>query len=310
MPASVDFDRVTITSPEVHADARLHLSFHRTLRVPDDGSTYDLPPSLGTFPLRTGGSSSIIDADRPLTLPMWQAEACWIDFSGTYPYLVTVGSGAINAVTGGEWSPVPDFAAEDYFEVPEQPWLDGFNVGEGEVRQFVAMPLGSGITVEEQVSDSPAAGGINIAAYPLKASKWEEMRPTYEHTGVDFCAPVLCASPPPMGLAGGGSIRQSIKTPVRVQDDWDLEHGSHFHVNITNSAVWQQLTGQRPPTLPPTAAEYARHGLPWFVWYDDATAARHGSEVLKGTLSASDFGALPDNDSFDKPEPHVVGPVA
>ncbi|OZD12022.1 hypothetical protein CH253_22740 [Rhodococcus sp. 06-156-3C] len=308
MPATIDVDGVTITSPDVHADAQLSVSFHRTLRVPDDGSTYDLPPSLGTFPLRGDGSSRLIDADTHASLPMWQAEACWIDFSGRYPYLVTIGSGAINAVTGGQWSPVPDFAVEDYFEVPEQPWLDGFNVGEGEVRQFVAMPLGRGIAVEEQLSSASATGGINVAAYPLKASKWEEMRPSYEYAGEDFCALVVCASPPPMGLAGGGSIRQSIKTPVRAQDDWDLEHGVHFRVNITNSDAWEQLTGERPPTLPPTAAEYARRGLPWFTWYDDATAPRRGSEALKGTSSVSDFGGLLDNDSFAKPEPHVIGP--
>ena len=51
----------------------LTLSFQRTLRIPDDGSTYPLPPGLGAFPIYhvddyadrvpaewrgTGGSSS------------------------------------------------------------------------------------------------------------------------------------------------------------------------------------------------------------------------------------------------------------
>lgn len=31
---------------------------------------------------------------------------------------------------------------------PEQPWLDGIADGDGTVRQFVAMPLGSGYSVE------------------------------------------------------------------------------------------------------------------------------------------------------------------
>ena len=69
---------------------------------------------------------------------------------GLRPYIVA-GGGLIHA------------EAEDYFEVPEQPWLDGFCTGSGVVRQFVAMPLGSGYTVEEQVTrtaaDHPRRGG-------------------------------------------------------------------------------------------------------------------------------------------------------
>jgi hypothetical protein len=29
----------------------LFLNFQRTLRIPDDGKTYPLPPGLGTFPI-------------------------------------------------------------------------------------------------------------------------------------------------------------------------------------------------------------------------------------------------------------------
>jgi hypothetical protein len=35
---------------------------------------------------------------------------------------------------------------------PEQPWLDGFAIEKGVIRQFVAMPLGDGYSVEEQVT--------------------------------------------------------------------------------------------------------------------------------------------------------------
>lgn len=40
------------TFPEVHQDAQLRITFQRTLRLPDDGHTYPLPPGLGSFPLR------------------------------------------------------------------------------------------------------------------------------------------------------------------------------------------------------------------------------------------------------------------
>jgi hypothetical protein len=31
---------------------RLDITFQRTLRIPDDGTTYPLPPGLGQFPIR------------------------------------------------------------------------------------------------------------------------------------------------------------------------------------------------------------------------------------------------------------------
>jgi len=43
-------------SVTLHRDAisveRVEIAFHRTLRIPDDGKTYPLPPGLGRFPLR------------------------------------------------------------------------------------------------------------------------------------------------------------------------------------------------------------------------------------------------------------------
>ena len=37
---------------------------------------------------------------------------------------------------------------QNYCALPKQLWLDGINCGDGYVRQFVAMPLGKGYTVE------------------------------------------------------------------------------------------------------------------------------------------------------------------
>ena len=303
MPAFVEHDALFIACPEVHPEATMHMTFQRTLRVPDDGTDYNLPPGLGSFPLRQNGS-----ADRAV-LPMWQSEACWIDFTARYPFLVTIAAGSINVVTGSPWSATPNFDDEDYFEVPEQPWLDGFNVGEGSVRQFVAMPLGDGYTVEEQLSADQAIGGIRIAAYPLKASVWDSRPP--EPPVHDF---IVCAAPASdMGFGGGGSIRQTIASPLRQHDDWDLDHGTEFTIDIANSDVWQNLTGEMPPTMPPSAAEYTRAGLPWFLWYNDFAGARGGSNQLANTKSVKDIGnvhgtdPLTENESFDEPMPTVVG---
>ena len=36
--------------PEIHPECSLTITLHRTLRIPDDGREYPLPPSLGHFP--------------------------------------------------------------------------------------------------------------------------------------------------------------------------------------------------------------------------------------------------------------------
>ncbi len=44
-------DSLIFSFPEVHKKATLEIEFQRTLRIPDDGDSYPLPPGLGCFPL-------------------------------------------------------------------------------------------------------------------------------------------------------------------------------------------------------------------------------------------------------------------
>ena len=159
--------------------------------------------------------------------------------------------------------------------MPEQPWLDGFCVGSGVVRQFAAMPLGSGYTVEEQITGTAAVGGIQIAVVPLKSAVYRERcaQEPSEEDGIGMCLP--CAAAPSMGLGAGGSIAQSIATPFEPRDNWESK-GSSLMVHIANSVQWAGLTGSQPPTLPLSAADYTEMGVPWFTWYDDSLA-RAGS---------------------------------
>ena len=60
----------------------------------------------------------------------------------------------VNAVTGDGWSDGLHVRPQDYLVAPRQPWLDGFAVDKGFIRQFVAMPLGEGFTAEEQITDT------------------------------------------------------------------------------------------------------------------------------------------------------------
>jgi hypothetical protein len=45
-------------------------------------------------------------------------------------------------------------------------------------------------------------------------------------------------------------------------EDWDRSISSRCFVHIANSLVWRAITGQAPPTEPPTAAAYTAAGLP------------------------------------------------
>ena len=114
-------------------------------------------------------------------MPLYQAEAMWILFrsgrrSLAYPCAIKIAAGKINAVSGKPWKPELDPAERDYIVVPEQPWLDGFCVAKDVIRQFVAMPLGSGYSVEEQITGKPEHGGLQIVVYPMKKERYEPIR--------------------------------------------------------------------------------------------------------------------------------------
>lgn len=69
---------------------QMTIDFQRTLRIPDDGNSYSLPPGLGRFPLRHVDDyadrvpTSWLDRGGVL-MPMYQAEALWLHFNRGYP---------------------------------------------------------------------------------------------------------------------------------------------------------------------------------------------------------------------------------
>lgn len=76
-------DGLVFSFPGVHTDARLSIEFQRTLRIPDDGSDYPLPPDLGRFPLRhVDDFAENVPAQwirqGGVMLPMYQSEALWL----------------------------------------------------------------------------------------------------------------------------------------------------------------------------------------------------------------------------------------
>jgi len=275
-------DQLRFTFPDVHPKAGCALSFHRTLRVPDDGHVYPLPPGLGRFALR------LIDDFRErlpedwgrhggVFMPLYQSEALWLGFNDlsvpssaffSYPCAIKVAAGKINAISGLPWRQGLSADPQDYVVVPDQYWLDGFNVGKGLIRQFVAMPLGAGYTVEEQLMGLAEHGGLQIAVYPLKGDlyrRWEEEEEAQKRAGVR----IQYGFAMPMGLANGGLLRQVIEKDPYGIDAWDQEHVVRCYVHLLNSEQYLAITGEPYPHRPFSAHDYAQHGLPWFHAYSD-----------------------------------------
>jgi hypothetical protein len=233
-------------------------------------------------------------------LPMYQSEAMWLNFNsryiednGTeYPFAIKVATGKINALTGNKWSEWLQKTPQDYMVAPKQPWLDGYCVEKGLIRQFIAMPLGSGYSVEEQLTDEALYGGIQIIVFPMKRQVFEKRFPKrvkrvmYDRIDMNMKPiPLEKSTLPDMGLAPGGRMRQEIYEDPFDLDDWEMEQKNRCFVHIANSLVWREITNDNPPTAPITAKEYEKHGLPWFEYYRDDLAALGGSSKLNGAGS-------------------------
>ncbi len=248
-------------------------------------------------------------------LPMFQSEAMWLNFDSAtipdhnqeYPFAIKIATGKHCAVTGSEWTDGLRRRPQDYLVSPTQPWLDGYVVEKGLIRQFVAMPLGAGYSAEEQLAGRAEHGGLQLAVYPMKRSVFERRFPkTSQAPGVACLMDTgvaLCCSAPDMGLAPGGRMQQEIYDDPYAFNDWDRDATSRCFVHLCNSMVWESVTGSAPPHPPPTAKQYTKAGLPWFEYYDDSSAAVSGTATLAGMKGVAQLSSekgqvvLPENDA-------------
>jgi hypothetical protein len=306
---TLEGDRLVFRFPDVHEEARLTVTFQRTLRIPDDDRHYPLPPGLGAFPLR-----HMDDYRRRLPkawverggvlMPMHQAEAMWISFRGDYPMAVAVATGKVDAITGSPLTRGLHRGPQDYLVTPGQPWLDGFCVEQGVIRQFVAMPLGQGYSAEEQISRTAEHGGLQLVVHPLKAAAYRELqreraRISRRSTGE------IARRAADMGLAPGGRMRQEVYQDPFAPSDWSQKHMGRCFITIVNTVLWPSLTGETPPSVSPTASDYTKAGLPWFEYYDPGAVALRGSDTLarvrsvKALSESKGVSVLPENQSVD-----------
>lgn len=291
---------IKISNDTIYMGAHFTLDFQRTLRIPDDDGTYPLPPSLGSFPIYKvkDYADRVPDAWNEyggVFIPMYQREAMWLSFGGSdwCPSAVKVGVGNINAITGKRMHKKLNRTRQNYLVTPDQPWLDGINAGKGFIRQFVAMPLGGGCTVEEQITGKAEFGGMQIMVYAPKEGEFQE--PTYDliPAKMSLCAPI-CYSPQSdygmeMGLGAGGKMEQKIYPDEYGVDVWDTANFGELSVHIVNSEMFQQITELKPPETPVSAATYTEYGMPWFRLYDEYMPDLEPSDELAGVQSVGDL---------------------
>lgn len=314
--------------------------FIRTLRLPETG-THPLPPGLGEFPVRRVADypDTVPEAWRVrggVLLPVYLREAMWLSFGGTaQPAALQVGVGKVCAVSGRPWSDRLSRKPQNYVVLPRQPWLDGINSGKGTVRQFVAVPLGLGATVEGQVTGEEVWGGVQLQSFPLtdaELAKWREeelrraegARAAIASTGgYGGAAPMAMAAPsapPPgaggrqrsgaaMGLGVGGAMRQEVYQDDRRLTAWAKRPAGRVFVHLVTPPEWRRITGEAPPPSPVDRAAYTRAGLPWFDYFDQDAQDLAPADPLTAVQPVGDWLG-DDHEPWQAPSPGQVKPLA
>jgi hypothetical protein len=284
--------QVRLSGAALELPGGVTVRFMRTLRLPEHG-THPLPPGLGTFPLRKvadypGRAPSRWLERGGVLLPVYQREAMWLGFSSPVPAALQVGVGKVCAVSGRPWSDRLSRDPQNYVVLPRQPWLDGINSGAGTIRQFVAVPLGLGATVEGQVTGAEVWGGVQLQVFELRREaldRWRAARRrqaaargNWADTGAGSAPggaplPMSTLGPPApaapaMGLGAGGRMRQEVFRDERPATDWQQEPSGRVFVHLATAPQWRAVTGEPAPASPVDRAAYNSAGLPWFDYYD------------------------------------------
>lgn len=276
---------------------RFKVSFQRTLRIPDDGKVYPLPPTLGLFPVkRVSDYRDNLPKNwhgEAVFMPMYQREAMWLAFEAPSwkPCVVKVGLGGINALTGGTWVKHLNAEPQDYLVCPEQPWLDGVKTTKGAVRQFVAMPLGEGYSLEGQLTGVEESGGIQLLVYdPMPGIFPDEAPPA---PAIDYRDTLSFQAAPgmEMGLGAGGQIQQKVYPDQYGLETWDQSTYGELSIFVLNSALYLQVTGEEPPPTPIDAQTYSRYGFPWFNLYDEEFGDLSATDEIAAIKSISEIDA-------------------
>ncbi|HEV7406348.1 MAG TPA: hypothetical protein VGO11_25590 [Chthoniobacteraceae bacterium] len=266
------------------------------MRIPDDGREYPLPPGFGRFPLyRSRQFAAQLppawSASGSLFIPMYQKEALWLAFEGRdwHPCAVRVGVGGVDALTGEPWDSPLSSHPQNYLVVPDQLWLDGIKASEGGVRQFVALPLGLGHTIEGQLTGEEKRGGLQLRLYEARPGRFPERAPRRPSSNLaaDFIPHAGARSA--LGFGAGGRMRQKVYPDAYGFESWESEPAGEVEIHLVNSREFQRITGQCPPSSPIDAAAYSARGLPWFELDDELQGDLAPASALSGVKSTAEL---------------------
>jgi Ankyrin repeats (3 copies)/Zinc finger, C3HC4 type (RING finger) len=212
-----DNNSILISEGRAKVENHTRISFDRTLRVPEDGTLYGMPALFGPFPIVYVDRLKAHNLDNirckgGLLIPLYQREALVLSFNpdreankycsswnsaSDINFAIRVLCGSVNALTGcaATKDTSQPLQRQDYVVAPRQVRLDGFLTEKNLVHQFVAMPLGSGYTVEGQITGEESIGGIQLVIAP-------KFRGRGEFIGCDR----QCASPEELGLKVGDGL--------------------------------------------------------------------------------------------------------
>lgn len=121
----------------------------------------------------------------------------WIDFHANTPFIVKIYCGGVNAISAEHYAEdlntkfrrlkhsINKGDIQDYIVVPGQPWVDGIATEPGVVRQFVAMPIGEGYTIEAQLTGEECRGGLQFEITPSVFVPPKKVR-MYIDSGIEY----------------------------------------------------------------------------------------------------------------------------
>ena len=260
-------DQVTFSFPEVHPDARLVIEFQRTLRIPDADREMPRLPSLGRYPVYSIEEHAQrvprhwVDCGGAM-LPMYQSEAMWLSFRPTYslahqafyPFAVKIRAGGLDALRGAKWIEGLHPWPQDYLVITDHSWLGGFHTGGKGIKQFVAMPLGSGYLPDDGINSPNRFGRLELIAYPMQGeafamryprNAWQERLP-----GLDLAIPTELAGNQEQATSQDALQRQRVEEGLFPLRDWNHSQPERYTMHLVNSLHWCAITGSPPPMAP------------------------------------------------------------
>jgi len=243
-------DRLELRFADIHADAVLQVEFRRTLRAAGAESR-PAPPDRGRFPLRdVDGHAERVVGSGPMPggvfFPMHQGESMRIRLHAPagYPFALQLTAGGVDAFTGRRSSAALLESFENYRVILHTREIAALRQPSGARCPFVVTPLARGPTVEEQLTGAGMGGTLQVTVFAMAAERYEALR--------------ACGS-----LCGAKGARHAFGPAA-----WDESRRARFFVHALNTRQYLEITGRAPPTPPPTAADYARAGLPWREEFD------------------------------------------